>query len=898
MGVWNHRVVAGLVLAGLYGCSASEPAQAPASVRVSARRAPLGVAGKPLVDSATGQVVADEILVRLAPGVGVDEVLGLVGAAGGTVVYRGPSTGVLVVRFASAEATAAARAWLIADPRVAEAAPQHVMQGHDASGTGIGTSPSIFLAGLQWNLWGLGLDPLGPRVGAAGVTVAVLDTGVAYEDYQDARGTYALAPDLAEVEFAAGWDFVNDDAHPNDDQRHGTHVTGVIAASAGIASIAPGATIMPVKVLDAENRGTELALAEGLRYAVDHGADVINLSLSFPPTYFPSRLLQDAIDHATRNGVTIVAAAGNHGEGIVAYPAAFRDVIAVGASDLPSWFWTFGQGPWRFVMPFLQRAAYSNHSYKLDVVAPAGSIPGDANFDGYPEAVLAQTFAPGEPTNFGYYFYAGTSQAAAQATAVIAVMRAQNAELGPDALRAVLGDAALPLSWAPLSASTGLGAMRYPQAVARAAQPQAQAVRARSLAGVTVTLHDRPSGPVARARVEIVDADGRPVPWARVYGLWSGAAFGAVSAWTGADGVAQFESPVLSGNLVAAFQVDGVARGDASARVDRPLGFVRIDSLSLARLSAFGKQLNVDVGDGIGTSPSGEPGDGIGTSPSGDPGASPSDAVGITSAGVADGTGIGTSPSGPVYELPTDPARTPLTVAFDPTLFAGTGYRPTLLLPSFSWGLATVPMAVAVDEAWFMATFPGAAARRVVSLGRGVGASPLRFDEASFPAPIDIGPPPEFEPLPLIVVTFSSGLGTSPSLPASGTTDPTGSGLGTSPSRPVIIDLTYGGGILAPNLVVPAEALFGAWVAFGAGLGTSPSLSDSRFAALGAGRFGDLSQAASRFAGFGAMPEAAPVAAYGLTLGAAALPMAPVSSGGGGSGGGSDGAGVAMCTVP
>jgi serine protease len=142
---------------------------------------------------------------------------------------------------------------------------------------------------LQWNLHALELMPMNRLPTAEGIVLALLDTGVAYETYSDARGDYVAAPDLAGVRFAPGYDFINDDAHPNDDQRHGSHLAGILAATRGIASLAPDATILPVKVLDADNSGTELALAEGIRFAVDEGAHVVNLSLSFSPTYFPSR---------------------------------------------------------------------------------------------------------------------------------------------------------------------------------------------------------------------------------------------------------------------------------------------------------------------------------------------------------------------------------------------------------------------------------------------------------------------------------------------------------------------------------------------------------------------------------------------------------------------------------
>jgi serine protease len=847
----RRLLVAVLALAGVLpaGCGADPPS----AVTVRAERAPLGVAGKPLSESPTGEVIADELLVRFAPLADDVETRALVARLGGEMTWRGRATGWTVVRFDHADDATRAAAALVGDPRVAEVARNHVMRGSDAGGAGIGTSPSAPLANLQWNLWGMGLDPMGPRAPATGVVVAVLDTGVAYEDHADATGTYARAPDLAGTAFAPGWDFVNDDAHPNDDQRHGTHVAGVIAAAGGIASVAPGATILPVKVLDGENAGTELALAEGIRYAVDHGARVINMSLSFPPTYFPSRVLQEAVDYAAQHGVVMVAAVGNHGEDIVAYPAAFRDVIAVGASDVPDWYHVFGKSKslWKNVAAFLWRAGYSNRSFKVDVVAPAGSIAGDANFDGQPEAVLAQTFAPGDPTSFGYYFYAGTSQAAAEVSALAAVLVAKNPELGPHEVRALLVENARQLLPGVILPDVGRGAVRYPQTVNAATTPQATAARERFLAGVTVTLHDVAGGAtVARAVVEVTDVDGRPQKNVVVYGMFTGAAFGARVGMTDASGRARFESDPLAGNMVVAFQVDAVTRGGgAGASFDRPRGFVRIDSTSLVRLAAFASQLAAADGAAV---------DGIGTSPSGGPG--------LASGGVG-GAGIGTSPSGPEYELPTDPALTPITVAFDPALYAGTGYRATLMLPSFSWGLATVPMAVAVDEAWFLATFPGAAARRVVSYGSGVGGSPLRFEAGSFPVAVTVDTSAETASLPLLLVTFGSGVGTSPSGVAGGT------GIGTSPSAPVLVDP---GALLPAPAQEAVETLVVAWFASGAGIGTSPSVVDPEWAPLGEGLFDHVSGVAQAYAEFGASPLSTPAAAYGAALGAAAMPMAPV----------------------
>ena len=107
----------------------------------------------------------------------------------------------------------------------------------------------------------------------------MVDTGVAYENYQ----TYVQAPDLAGTLFVPGFDFINNDAHANDDNNHGTHVTGTIAQSTnnalGTAGVAFGATIMPVKVLNAGGSGSYAAVANGIIFAADNGAKVINMSL-------------------------------------------------------------------------------------------------------------------------------------------------------------------------------------------------------------------------------------------------------------------------------------------------------------------------------------------------------------------------------------------------------------------------------------------------------------------------------------------------------------------------------------------------------------------------------------------------------------------------------------------
>ncbi|MET0418591.1 MAG: S8 family serine peptidase, partial [Actinoplanes sp.] len=152
------------------------------------------------------------------------------------------------------------------------------------------------------------------------VTIAVLDTGVT------ATGDLAGAT-------VAGYDFVNNDASPTDDQGHGTAVASLIAArgnnSAGMAGVCWSCRIMPVKVLDARGDGYDSDIAKGIIWAVQKGAKVINMSLGGAGT---SKALTDAVAYANMNSVLVVAAAGNGTGTVPQYPAALTDVVGVGAT--------------------------------------------------------------------------------------------------------------------------------------------------------------------------------------------------------------------------------------------------------------------------------------------------------------------------------------------------------------------------------------------------------------------------------------------------------------------------------------------------------------------------------------------------------------------------------------
>ncbi len=269
----------------------------------------------------------------------------------------------------------------------------------------------------QWNLEAIQVPQAWQMSTGEGVIVAVLDTGIAYETYD----MFVQAPDLAGTNFVAGYDFVNDDPHPNDDQGHGTHVAGTIAQTTnngkGVASVAYNATVMPIKVLDLSGQGSYAGIIQGITYAVGNGADIINLSLSGRAI---SQALKEAIDQAYANGVIVVAAAGNSNSA-VEYPAAFENVIAVGAMDIKE-----------------TRAKYSNFGPELDIIAPGGDNSTDINQDGLGDGIVQQTFKNGQYSIFKYAFMEGTSMATPHVSGVIALMLAANPDANPEQIKSIL----------------------------------------------------------------------------------------------------------------------------------------------------------------------------------------------------------------------------------------------------------------------------------------------------------------------------------------------------------------------------------------------------------------------------------------------------------------------------
>jgi len=181
----------------------------------------------------------------------------------------------------------------------------------------------------QWHLTRVGAESAWEHGCGRGVTVAVVDTGVACFD----KGPFSRGSDLTGTRCEGGYNFVSDGEDAHDDQGHGTHVAGTVAQTTnngkGTAGLAFCARLMPVKVLNRFGWGTLADVAEGIRFAADHGAQVINLSLGGPSK---SRILGEAVRYAEDKGALVVAAAGNSGRA-VGYPAAYDGVVAVSATD-------------------------------------------------------------------------------------------------------------------------------------------------------------------------------------------------------------------------------------------------------------------------------------------------------------------------------------------------------------------------------------------------------------------------------------------------------------------------------------------------------------------------------------------------------------------------------------
>jgi serine protease len=267
----------------------------------------------------------------------------------------------------------------------------------------------------QWHLNQIHSKETWKAAQGDGVIVAVVDTGV------------AKVPDLAQTEIVPGFNFVTNTPDATDDHGHGTHVAGTIAQSTnngiGVAGVAFHAKIMPIKVLSARGSGSVSGIAEGIRFAADHGAKVINMSLGGP---MASSVLAKAVKYAHDKGVVVVCAAGNDGKGKVSYPAAYPHAIAVAATQFDE-----------------STTFYSNWGKEIDIAAPGGNTRVDQNNDGMKDGVLQNTVVPGDTSRNDYLLFMGTSMASPHVAGVAALVVGSGVT-DPDAVEKVLKETARP----------------------------------------------------------------------------------------------------------------------------------------------------------------------------------------------------------------------------------------------------------------------------------------------------------------------------------------------------------------------------------------------------------------------------------------------------------------------
>ena len=264
--------------------------------------------------------------------------------------------------------------------------------------------------------------------GSSEIIIAIVDTGVDLSH-----------PDLND-KIVSGWDFVNDDSSARDDHGHGTHVAGIAAAETnnalGVAGLSWGAQIMPIKVLDQSGDGYYSDVANGVRYACNHGAKIINLSLGGDN---PSQALREALVDVLQQGCLVMAAAGNSGQDSLDYPARYAETIAVAATDQND-----------------GRASFSDYGPEIDLAAPGVGI-------------YSTVWAP--PNQHTYEYKSGTSMSTAYVSGLAALIWSCGPQLDNTEVRGIMASTATDLGSVGWDSYFGYGRIDAAAAIDAAGLP-------------------------------------------------------------------------------------------------------------------------------------------------------------------------------------------------------------------------------------------------------------------------------------------------------------------------------------------------------------------------------------------------------------------------------------------
>ncbi len=499
-----------------------------------------------LAPSAAGELYApDRILVRFAPGVSASTMAAIHRANGAVLIREIPKIGVQVLKVPSNRVSQMVAAYS-RNPNVLYTEPDYLAYAID--------TPDDTYFAQQWGMHNTGQtggtpdadidapEAWGITTGTAGIKIAILDTGIDQDH-----------PDLDD-KLAGNINFTNSPTR-DDLYGHGTHVAGIAAAETnntqGVAGVGYKSSLLNVKVLNDQGSGYYSWIANGIVWAADNGAHVINMSLGGKQK---SSTLENAVNYAWSKGVVVVAAAGNDGNPSPNYPAKYENCIAVAATDDDD-----------------AKAGFSNYGDWVDVAAPGLYIY--STFPNHPYAI-------GKSLNYDYG--SGTSMATPHVAGLAALVWASGYGTGNQAVRDRIELYADPIAgtgtyWihGRINACNAVGGNcpyggEQPTPTPSptptpTATPTPGPGGIMHVHAIDMNLGTVQRGPnlwtYAMATVTIVDQGGSPVEGATVSGHWSGATSDSDTGGTGANGKVSLESDKVKnapGGTTFTFTVDNV----------------------------------------------------------------------------------------------------------------------------------------------------------------------------------------------------------------------------------------------------------------------------------------------------------------------------------------------------